>query len=140
MAMTVLPVEYFYTTVDDKPCRAFELLARLAAEDINLLAFSAIPFGQDHVELTIFPARGTNLQAFITRQGLTATGPQHALLVQGDDHLGALAKIHKSLCDAGVQVYASSGVTDGRGHYGYVIYVKEADHVAAMGALSNLGG
>ena len=53
MAMTVLPVEYFYTTVDDKPCRAFELLARGAAEDINLLAFSALgdhpkPASRDH--------------------------------------------------------------------------------------------
>ena len=139
MAMTVLPVEYFYTTVDDKPCRAFELLARLAAEDVNLLAFSAIPFGQDHVELTIFPERVASLQAFIEREGLTATGPQHALLIQGDDHLGALARIHQKLCDAGVQIYASSGVTDGRGRYGYVMYTKEADHLAAAKALSNLG-
>jgi len=139
MAITVLPVEYFYTTVDDKPCRGFELLAKLAKNDINLLAFSAIPFGQNHVELTIFPERGTNLQAFIAQEGLTVTGPQHALLIQGDDHLGALARIHQTLCDAGVQVYASSGVTDGRGRYGYVVYVKEADHAAAMNALSNFG-
>ena len=32
------------------------------------------------------------------------------------------------LLDAGVSIYASSGVTDGSGRYGYVVYVKEEDH------------
>ena len=57
-------------------------------------------------------------------------------MVQGDDHLGALAEIHRRLGDGGVSIYASSGVTDGEGHYGYVIYVKEEDHEAAARALS----
>ena len=40
----------------------------------------------------------------------------HALLVQGDDELGALAtQVHERLIDAGVDVYASSGVTNGSG-------------------------
>ena len=64
------------------------------------------------------------------------TGPQHAILIQGDDHLGVLAEIHKRLRDAGVQIYASSGVTDGQGRYGYVIYTKEGDHLPAVKALS----
>jgi hypothetical protein len=57
-------------------------------------------------------------------------------LVQGDDHLGALAEIHRRLLDIGVSIYASTGVTDGEGHYGYVIYVKEEDHQAAARALA----
>jgi hypothetical protein len=52
-------------------------------------------------------------------------GPHHALLVQGDDELGALASVHERLFDVGVDIYASSGVTDGRGAFGYVIYVRE---------------
>lgn len=137
MAISVRSVEYFYIRIENEPRRAYELLGRMAAEDINLLAFSAVPFGPDHVELTIFPERTANFQGFIAKSGLATTGPQHAILVGGDDHLGALAEIHKKLADAGVRIYASSGVTDAQGRYAYVVYTKEGDHIAAARALAN---
>ena len=133
---SVRTVEYFYTRVEEEPTRAYDLLAKLASEEINLLAFSAIPFGPNHVELTIFPDRSQDFQRVAEKLGWTLIGPQHACLIQGDDHLGALAEIHRRLLDAGVIIYASTGVTDGEGHYGYVIYVKEEDHLAAARALS----
>lgn len=136
MAITVRAVEYFYTRLENEPGQAYELLARLASEGINALAFNAVPFGPNHVELTIFPEQPGSLQALAARSGWTLTGPQHAILIQGDDHLGTLAEIHKKLQDAQVRVYASSGVTDGHGHYGYVIYTKESDHQKAEKALS----
>lgn len=135
MAIRVRAVEYFYTRVENEPRMAYELLAQLASEEISLLAFSAVPFGPNHVELTVFPERSQNFQALAARSGWTVTGPQHAILIQGDDRLGALAEIHGKLRDAGVRVYASSGVTDGQGHYGYVIYTKEGDHLSAAKAL-----
>jgi hypothetical protein len=135
MAITVRAVEYFYARLEDEPGQAYGLLSRLASEDINVLAFSAVPFGPNHVELTIFPERGATLQALAGKSGWSLTGPQHAILIQGGDHLGTLAEIHKKLQDAGVRVYASSGVTDGHGRYGYVIYTKEGDHLRAMEAL-----
>jgi hypothetical protein len=128
-------VEYFNTRILDVPGKAYEFLAQLASEEINVLAFSAVPFGPNHVELTIFPDRSENFLCLAQNLGWTVTGPQHACLVQGDDHLGAVAEIHKKLADAGVNIYASSGVTDGRGHYGYVVYFKEGDHQAAAKAL-----
>jgi hypothetical protein len=67
--------------------------------------------------------------------GLVLDGPHPALLVQGDDELGALAEVHGRLYQAGVDVYASSGVTDGRGTYGYVIYVREDQVQEAYRAL-----
>ncbi len=136
MAITARVVEYFYTRLQDEPNQAYELLTLLASEGINVLAFSAVPFGPNHVELTIFPESAASLQALAKRSGWTLTGPQHAILVQGDDHLGMLAAIHKKLQDAGTSVYASSGVTDGHGHYGYLIYTKEGDHLRAEQALS----
>ena len=135
MAIRVRAVEYFYTRVENEPGKAYELLAQLASEDIDLLAFSAVPFGPNHVELTIFPEKSQIFQAFAEVTGSTVTGPQHAILIQGDDHLGAFAEIHRKLHDAGVRVYASSGVTDGQGRYGYVIYTKEGDHLSAEKAL-----
>ena len=136
MMFSVRTVEYFYTRVEEEPSRAYNFLARLASEEINLLAFSAVPFGPNHIELTIFPDRSDELQRVAEKLGWTLIGPQHACLVQGDDHLGALAEIHRKLLDTGVSIYASTGVTDGEGHYGYVIYVKEEDHQAAARALA----
>lgn len=86
VALSVRAVEYFYARMENEPGKAYELLARLAAEDINLLGFSAVPFGPGHVELTIFPERSENFQALSTKLGRTLTGPQHAILIQRDDH------------------------------------------------------
>jgi hypothetical protein len=109
MAIGVQAIEYFYTRVENELGKAYDLLAQLASEDIDLLAFSAVPFGPNHVELTIFPDKSQNFQAFAGRSGWTVTGPQHAILIQGDDHLGALAEIHRKLRDAGVRIYAPVG-------------------------------
>ena len=136
MALDVRTVEYFYTRLEDEPGMAYELLAQLAFEDVNLLAFSAVPFGSNRVELTMFPNRPEDLLRAAEKLGWTLVGPQHACLVQGDDHLGALAEIQRKLIAAGVEVYASSGITDGKGHFGYVIYVKEGDHQVASNALA----
>ena len=135
MALSVRTVEYFYTRVEDDPGKAYEMLAKLASEEINLLAFSAVPYESNRVELTLFPVDSANLVRAAQILGWTLSGPQHACLIQGDDRLGALAEIQKKLMDAGVKIYASSGVTDGLGHFGYVIYFREGDHLAAAKAL-----
>lgn len=135
MAIQVREVEYFYIRLQNDPNQAYDLLAHMASQDINVLAFSAVPFGPNHVELTIFPERPETLKTLAQASGWTLTGPQHAILIQGDDHLGALAGFHQKLGEAGVQIYASTGVTDGRGGYGYVIYTREGDHARAAKAL-----
>jgi len=135
MSLSVRKVEYFYVRIHDAPEKAYELLAELAAGEVNLLAFSAVPFGPNHVELTIFPDRSETVVQLAGKLGYGMTGPLHALLVQGDDHLGALAEIQRVLLDAGVRIYASSGVTGGGGHFGYVVYIKEEDHQRASSAL-----
>ena len=134
--LSVRTVEYFYIRVEDQPGRAYDLLRTLAAEEVNLLAFSAVPYSQHRVELTIFPDRSDALLRAASKYGWSISSPQHACLIQGDDQLGALAEIQKKLIDAGVSIYASSGITDGQGRFGYVIYFKEGDHIAAQHALA----
>jgi hypothetical protein len=135
MALRVRNAEYFYVRIEDAPDKAYELLARLASEEVNLLAFSAVPYGPNHVELTIFPERTEIFVQLATKHGWKIIGPLHAFLVQGDDQLGTLAEIQRMLLDADVNIYASSGVTDGSGRFGYVIYFKEEDHHRAAKAL-----
>jgi hypothetical protein len=124
-------VPYYYARVEGDPDAAYDWLEELASAEVDLLAFSAVPYGPNHVELTMFPVEPEALQRSSLTHGTQLTGPFHALLVQGDDHLGALSEIHHELRDAGVKVYASSGVTDGEGRFGYIVYVREQDTRAA---------
>lgn len=128
-------VEYFNVTVKDQPGEAYRLLAHLAAEDVNLLAFNAIPLGPAQTQFVLFPESVERFERAATKIGVVLGGPQSALLVQGDDRLGALVEIHKRLFEAQVNVYGSNGVTDGRGGYGYVLYVRPNDFERASAAL-----
>ena len=127
MPFTIQRVEYFYTTVQDKPGEAYKLLNFLESMGINQLAFSAIPIGPNSTQLAIFPEDPAKLNHEAKLAGMTLDGPHHAILIQGDDELGALAGIHHKLYGADINVYASTGVTDGKGSYGYLIYVREKD-------------
>lgn len=135
MPFSIDGVQYYRMTVSDRPDEAYEVLSVLAERGVNLLAFTAVPYGPDHVEFTLFPTDPSQLEAEAQRAGLTLDGPYGAILVQGDDELGALASVHRRLSDASVAIYASSGVTDGRGSFGYVIYVREDQLDEAMEAL-----
>jgi hypothetical protein len=134
MAFTVRRVDYFYTTVEDHPGEAYKLLSMLASVGINLLAFTAVPTGP-RTQLTIFPEDTHMTVDAAKKAGIILNGPQSALLVQGDDELGALSNVHQKLYDANVNVSAASGVGDGRGRFGYVIYVRPNEYEAAARAL-----
>jgi hypothetical protein len=129
MAAKVRVVDYYYTMVKDRPGEACEFLSELAQEEVNLLAFSAIPVGHEHTQLVIFPEHSDRLVRAAEKSALNLTGPQHAILIQGDDRLGALMGYLQRLCDARINMSSSWGVTDGRGGYGYVIHVR-AENVA----------
>jgi hypothetical protein len=135
MTYQIQRAEYFYTTVPDEPGQALKLLDLLAEKGISLLAFTAVPVGPNRTQLTIFPDDVAKTVSEARRAQLPLDGPYAALLVQGKDALGALAAIHAKLYEANVNIYASSGVTDGRDGYGYVIYVKGEDYDASLQAL-----
>lgn len=135
MAFTIRRVEYDYATVRDEPGAAYRILSQLAGLGVNLLAFTAVPIGPSRAQLALFPEDPDKLRAAARSAGLALDGPHHALLVQGDDELGALAGVHERLFAAGVDVYAATGVTDGRGAFGYLVYVREDDVERAATAL-----
>jgi hypothetical protein len=135
MAFTIRPVEYHYLTVRDELGAAYRVLSLLAERGVNLLAFTAVPSGPALAQFALFPEDARKLAAEARAAGMTLDGPYHALLVQGDDELGALASVHERLFQAGVDVYASAGVTDARGTFGYVVYLREDQVERAVAAL-----
>jgi len=100
-----------------------------------MLAFTAVPIGPTHTQLTIFPDETQQMATAGKHAGLTLDGPHPALLVQGDDKMGALVAVHEQLFEANVDVFASTGVADGYGRYGYVLYVRPQEYERAVAAL-----
>ena len=135
MALSISRVEYFYCNVRDRPGEAHRLLSMLAASSVNLLAFNAIPMGLDQTQLVLFPDDAGTLARLAEAEGLLLDGPQFALLIRGDDELGALAEIHRKLFDEGVNISAACGITDGTGRFGYLVYVAAEDFTGAATAL-----
>lgn len=135
MAVSIRRVDYFYANVRDELGAAYRVLAQLAELGVDLLAFTAVPSGPSLAQFALFPADPNRLLAESRAAGLPLDGPYHAFLVQGDDELGALARVHERLLEAGVDVYASTGVTDGHGSFGYVVYVREDQFEHAASAL-----
>ncbi len=134
MAFSIRRVDYFYITVKQETGMAYDLLSQLAELGINLFAFTAVPLGPLHTQLTIFPEDTSKMTDSAKRAGLDIIGPHPALLVTGDDELGALAGIHQKLLESNVNVYASSGVADGKGGFGYILYIKQTDFERAAAA------
>jgi hypothetical protein len=135
MAIRILKAQYFYTSVQDQPGEAYKLLGQLENIGVNLLAFTAIPMGEERTQFTLFPEDTNELQQAAENAGFTLDGPHAALIVQGDDELGALTDLHKKLYQANVNVYTSSGVTDGKGSFGYVVYIRAEEMDKAVSAL-----
>ena len=129
---------YYYVTVQDQPGEGFRLFRRLAGLGVNLLAFTGVPVGPSHTQFTLFPEDEGKLKQAAAQSSMALDGPHAALLVQGDDQLGALAEIHERLFEADVNVYASSGVTDGKGSFGYMVYVRPTEIDRAAQALGTL--
>jgi hypothetical protein len=135
MSSSIRRVKYFYAMVKDEPGAAYRMLTQLASAEVNLLAFKAIPMGPGLTQLVLFPDNVERLAGVAERTGVVLTGPHCAFLIHGDDRLGALVDVHQMLSDAHVSVYASDGVTDGRGGYGFVLYVRPDDYESAASVL-----
>ncbi len=135
MAYTVRRIDYCHLTIQDSPGAAHEVLSQLADLSVNLVAVTAIPFWPARTQLTVFPEDTAKLQRAAKRSNISLDGPHPALLVQGDDEIGALARIHEKLFTANVHVVASTGVADGKGSYGYIIYIRADEYELAAEAL-----
>jgi hypothetical protein len=135
MAYRIRRVEYFHATVVDQPGEAYRVLHALAGLGVSLLGFTAVPVGPESTQLTLFPEDSGKMRSEAQKAGMALDGPHRALLVQGDDELGALATVHEKIYRSNVNVYASSAIADGAGKYGHLIYVRPEDFERAAKAL-----
>ena len=135
MSFYVRRVDYFNTTITDQPGEGYKFLTQLADLGINMVAFTAVPVGPTSTQLTIFPDDTPKMAVAGKRAGMALDGPHSAILVQGDDEMGALVGVHEQLQAANVNVFAATAVTDGHGRYGYVLYIRREEYERATAAL-----
>jgi len=123
MSDDVRKVDYFYTTVSNTPGQGAEIMAGLAAEGVDLLAFSGFPSGR-RAQLDLVPADSARLKSAAKKLGLALSTKKTGFLLQGDDRIGAMTNVLTALATAKINVTAVDAVTSGDGRFGAIFWVK----------------
>ncbi len=130
-------IDYFYTSIKDESGEGYRFLAQLAAKKVDLTAFTAVPFGPDRAQLTLFPTDTASLSAAAKQEKIDLDGPHSAILVQGQDQIGVLAGILSKLAAVSINVFSVHCLTDGRGGFGTIIYLRPSDIDQALKTLGS---
>jgi len=126
MTDTVQRVEYFYVQVPNKPGEGARILGALQEGGINLLAFSGFPEGRGS-QLDFVPSDPAAFRQLARKAKWKLTGPKRAFLISGEDRVGAVADVHKTLAAAKINVTAVDAVCAGGGRYGAILWVPPRD-------------
>lgn len=127
MADTIRRMNYYYTTVADKPGEGARILGALRDAGVNLLAFSAFPEGARKSQLDFIPEDAAAFTKAAKRAGVKLSARKSGFLIQGDDRPGAIAGIAGKLAAAKINVTALDAVCAGAGRYGALLWVKAKD-------------
>ena len=135
MADSVRKVDYYYTTVDDKSGVGTQWLEWLQQNNVNLLAFTVFPVGGGKTQFDFVPENAAKLAKTAADAERDLVGPKTAFLLQGKDQVGVLVDAHRKMSAAGLNVHAATAVSDSKGGYGYLFWVKESELEKAANAL-----
>lgn len=134
MANTLRKVDYYYVMLPNRAGQGAKVMAALAGEGVNLLAFSGFPSG-GKAQLDLVPEDGAKLRRAARKLGLTLSVRKSGFLYQADDRVGAMTKILDKLAAAKINVTAVDAVTSGAGRFGAIFWVKPAAAAKAARAL-----
>ena len=134
-AERVRRVEYYYVTVPDKPGEGTRILAALKDGGVNLLAYLGFPAGGGRSQIDLVPEDSASFREVAGRAGLTLSEVKQALLIQGDDRVGAVTDTTARLAEANINITAAAATSAGSGRYGMILWVRPADYERAAGLL-----
>jgi hypothetical protein len=133
MADTIRLVDYFYIQVPDRPGEGAKVLAKLKEAGVDLRLYMGFPEAR-RAQLDLVPVDAKAFKAVAKANGWKVKGPKKALLVQGEDRVGAAAEILRKLAGAKVNVTADAAISAGD-RYGMILWVKPKDVKKAARAL-----
>jgi len=123
MADRLRKVDYFYVMVPNTAGQGSKVLAGLAAEGVNLLAFSGFPSGGKG-QLDLVPENSAKFRRAARKLKLKLSKRKTGFLLQGSDRVGAMNKTLKKLAAGTINVTAMEAVTGGNGRFGAIFWVK----------------
>jgi hypothetical protein len=123
MSDTTRKVDYFYVVVPDKPGECAKVLSALAAQGINLLAFSVFPSARKG-QLDLIPEDSAAFKLAAKALKLKLSPRKSGFLLQGDDRVGAMNETLDKLAGAKINVTAMDAVSCGGGRCGAIFWVK----------------
>jgi hypothetical protein len=135
MADMVRKVSYAYVMIPNRTGSGAAALARLREAGVNLVACSGFPAAGGKAQLDLVTDDVAGLRRVARKSGWRLSAVKRALLVQGDDRIGAVHRYLAKLAAAKVNVVASAAVAAGKDRYGMILWVKAKDHARAAKAL-----
>jgi len=131
---SVRKASYYSMKVPQRPGSGAQLLAAMKAAKVNLLAFTGFPEGGG-AQVDFVPQDGTKFLKAARQAKLRISPRKTALLVQGDDRVGALTGVLGRLAAAKINLVSLQAVTAGKRRYGAILWVKRKDVAKAARAL-----
>lgn len=135
MAHRVRKMKYCKLMVPNRAGQALRILDALRDEGVNLQAFTGFPAG-GRAQIDLVSDDIAGIRRVARKHGWRAGAPKRGFLVQGDDEVGAVARVVQRLARAGISMTAMDAVTAGKGRYGMILWVKPADYGRASRALN----
>jgi prephenate dehydratase len=122
MSDRVQKVDYFYVTVPNSAGQAAKVLSGLAAQGVNLLAFSGFP-SDGRGQLDLVPESTPQLKRAAKKLKLKLSKRKSAFLLQGSDRVGAISKTLNTLAAAKINITALDAVAGG-GRFAAIFWVR----------------
>ena len=120
-------VKYYSMKVPNRPGQGAGMLAQIAKDGHNLLAFTGFPSGGGRAQVDFVPSKPGDFARAARRMGVKLGPQKTAFLVQGSDRIGALTKILGTLAEARINMTAMEAVAAGGGRFGAIFWVRPKD-------------
>ena len=126
MADRIKKTEYFKLETPNRPGEGARVLKVLRDAKVNLAAFTGFPRGRK-AQMDFVPENAAAFKKAMRKAGFRLSGKRTVFLIQGGDRVGAIHDVMGKLGKAGINATAIDAVTDGKGHYGAILWVKPGD-------------
>ena len=124
-------------TMPNKVGEGARILEALKAEGVNLIAFLGYPKSARIAEVVLaVDEKAPNLGKIAKKVGIELGKKQKALLVAGDDKLGAVAAKVAAMAQAGINIVSVHALAGGGKRYAALVVVLAADFRKAAKALA----
>src|SRR5438876_4619505 len=123
MSSNLRTIDYFYVMIPNTAGQGSRVLAALAAEGVNLLAFSGFPSGRKG-QLDLIPEDSATFKRAAKKLKLELSPRKTGFLVQGEDRVGAMTSLLDTLAAAKINITAMDAVASGDGRFAAIFWVK----------------